>query len=94
MADTLIDHPNAHLLKSESVEALSRVLANPGEWQTWQTGFPHARASKTQAYRLRTGQRQKLLTEPYLTDLEFRAFKTDAGAHTVIARYLPPGEDK
>lgn len=94
MAETLVDHPNAHLIKKESLTALELALANPRKWVTWQTGFPHARASKTQAYRLRTGQRQKLLTENYLTDLEFRAFKDDEGNFTVIARYSPPGDDK
>ena len=93
MADSsTLDHPNAHLLSDEARAGLERALATPGEWVTWQTGFPHAKASKTQAYRLRTGQRQKLLTGEYLTDLEFRAFKTKEGNHTVIARYLPSGE--
>lgn len=85
-----IDHPNAHLIKKESREALDYVLAHPDEWHTWQTGFPHAKASKTQAYRLRTGQRQVILTAPYLIDLEFRAFKNEDGEHTVIARYRKP----
>ena len=90
MTDPVLDHPNAHLLKKESVSALQNALDHPNEWITWQTGFPHAKASKTQAYRLRTGQRQRLLTADYLVDLEFRAFKDDDGNHTVIARYRKP----
>ena len=86
MADAT-PHPMAHLLKPESVTAMEHALAHPGEWVVWQTGFKHARASKTQAYRLRKGERQRTLTEGYLDHLTFRAHQDLEGNNTVIARY-------
>jgi len=85
-------HPNAVLLKRESVDALQAARDHMGEWVVWQSGFPHHKASKVQAYNLRQGTRQRILTEGYLEPdaderLEFRAWKDDEhDTYNVIAR--------
>jgi len=88
-----VAHPNAAQLKPESVEALAAAKQNVGKWVTWQSGFPHHKASKVQAFNLRHGKRQKSLTKGLLDVdgdemLEFKAWKDpDTGDYCVIARF-------
>lgn len=98
---TVSDEQVTHaLLNSESVEALAFAKENPGQWVVWQSGFAHHRASKTQAYNLRQGKRQKTLTRGLLDEdgderLEFvaRAIPSEPDpaafpkAYVVLARY-------
>lgn len=85
-------HPNSAQLKPESVEALGACRANVGKWVVWQSGFAHHRASKTQAYNLRQGRRQKTLTMGLLDpegdeQLEFRSWvDPDSHEYCVLAR--------
>lgn len=88
-----MEHPNAGQLKPESIEALATAKENMGSWVVWQSGFPHSRASKVQAHNLRTGKRQKTLTQGLLDEdgdeiLEFKAFKDpETQEYCVIARF-------
>lgn len=88
-----VRHPNAGQLKTESVDALTAARDNEGRWVVWQSGFPHHKASKVQAYNLRQGKRQKTLTKGLLDAegderLEFKAWKDpDSGEYCVLARF-------
>lgn len=85
--DTLTEpHPNAHLLNPQAVAGMEAALANPGEWVTWQE-CPHANASKTMAYRLRAGLRQRIITQQYGNKLSFHA-RAIEDKHYVQARYI------
>jgi len=79
-------HPNEAQLNPESVAAFEALQKDPHTWVVWQSGFAHHKASKAQAYNLRNGKRQKLLTAGH--DLEFKAWKDpDTGDYQVIARF-------
>lgn len=86
-------HPNSNQLNPESVLALETARQNEGKWVVWQSGFPHHRASKTQAYNLRNGKRQRILTQGLIDVegdelLEFRAWTDpETKEHCVLARY-------
>lgn len=87
--------PNSAQLNPEAIQGLADALANEGEWVIWQGGFAHHKASKAQAFNLRHGHRQKILTDGLIDPkgdgfLQFKAWTDRSGPfplYFVVARY-------